>query len=103
MVMIRRVEEGKYVVEIEGEDHTLGNILAEKLREHELVGLAYYEEPHPLENRIVVFFSLKDPNADPRNVLAEALKSALEDVERLRESYISALKEKGVEVEDVED
>ncbi|MCE4612253.1 MAG: hypothetical protein F7C07_00260 [Desulfurococcales archaeon] len=102
MVMIRKVEEGKYMAEIEGEDHTIGNILAEKLREHSMVGLAYYEEPHPLENRIIVFFTLKEPSADPRKVLIEALENALSDVEALRKAYLSALKEKGLGVEDLE-
>ena len=103
MVMIRKVEDGKYMVEIEGEDHTIGNLLAEKLREHEKVGIAYYEEPHPLENRIVVFFALKDVEADPTRVLAEALEGALKDVEALRKAYVEALKSRGVGVEDLEE
>ncbi|NAZ39376.1 MAG: DNA-directed RNA polymerase subunit L, partial [Acidilobus sp.] len=44
---ISKAGENVYVVTIEGEDHTIGNLLATTLMEVPGVRLAYYEVEHP--------------------------------------------------------
>ncbi|MCE4598671.1 MAG: hypothetical protein F7C81_00535 [Desulfurococcales archaeon] len=91
----------RYKLVLEGEDHTMGALLASKLRSMEEVGLAYYEEPHPLEGRIIVFFTLKT-EVDPYDIIVKALESIREDERVFRKLYIDALKEKGVDIEDLQ-
>lgn len=52
-------EQNLYAITIDGEDHTLGNVLQnfiyeQYIRKHKLVTFAGYNMPHPLENYIVL-------------------------------------------------
>jgi DNA-directed RNA polymerase subunit L len=91
---------GKYVLVLKGEDHTIGNLLSKTLLSMEEVAFAYYEQPHPLEDRIVVYLQLKDAGGDPVIVLLRALDRILEVNEEFRELYLKALEDKGLRIED---
>lgn len=91
---------GKYRLIVRGEDHTIGNLLAKTLLSMQDVAFAYYEQPHPLEDRIVVFFHLKDPNGNPLDVLSKALDLILEVNEEFKRLYLKALEAKGLKIED---
>ena len=90
---------GKYRLVLEGEDHTIGNLLAKTLLSMDDVAFAYYEQPHPLENRIVVFFQLKKPEVNPVEVLTKALDLILEVNEEFKRLYLKALEAKGLKLE----
>ncbi len=84
----------KYI--IEGEDHTLGNLLEKTLAGIEGVTLAYYEVPHPLENSIVVLVNT-DGSVRPRDALRKALQRIISMNEEFRRLYLEALGGRGVD------
>lgn len=77
------------VLEIEGEDHTLGNMLMKEALRHPLVELATYRTPHPLRSSIEFTIVvregadlssvLKDVISNLRNQITE-FKSKIEDL-----------------------
>ena len=85
----------KYV--IEGEDHTLGNLLEKVLASMEGVKMAYYEVPHPLENKIIVYI-VTDGSVKPREALRKALHEIIAMNEEFRRLYLNVLRERGVDV-----
>ncbi len=91
-------EPGRYVIEVRGEDHTLGNLLTSKLNSMKEVNLAYYEIPHPLEDLMVIYIDA-DPKADVKSLLIKAAEQALEELGLFKRMLIDQLREKGVEVE----
>lgn len=99
-VTLEELGGGRYRLTLRGEDHTIGNLLSKTLLSMEEVALAYYEQPHPLEDRIIVFFQLKDPSGDPLVVLSRALDRILEVNEEFKRLYLKALEEKGLKIED---
>lgn len=84
---------------IEGEDHTLGNLLEKTLTTINGVVVAYYESPHPLENKIIVYIET-DGSIKPREALKKALERILEMNEEFRKLYLEKLREKGVDYSD---
>jgi DNA-directed RNA polymerase subunit L len=89
-----------YVVEIQGEDHTLGNLIVSKLLELDEVSYAYYEVPHPLEDKLIIYVNLKSDDVDVRKVLVKAAEAALRDKDEFERLYREALRKRGVELED---
>ncbi len=90
-VTIFRVGPGKYRAEILGEDHTLGNLIVKKLLSKGLARFAYYEVPHPLESRLIIYVDVGSDNVDPREVLVMAAEEALEELERFKKDLEEAL------------
>jgi DNA-directed RNA polymerase II subunit RPB11/DNA-directed RNA polymerase subunit L len=99
-VSLEALGNGRYRLTITGEDHTIGNLLSRTLLSMDEVAFAYYEQPHPLEDRIVVYLQLKEPDGDPVVVLLRALDRILEVNEEFKRLYLEALRDKGLEVED---
>ncbi len=87
---IRSVGNGEYEIEFEGEDDTLGNLLASYLEDMDGVRLAYYKRPHPLEERIILYVKLEE-GRDVKNLLIRALEFILRDINDLHSKYIEAL------------
>lgn len=98
-VEIRRVGDNKYVVNIPGEDHTIGSLLQALLSKDDRVKLAYYNQPHPLEDRIEVFISLNG-DYDPKQIIVEALDKIIALAREAREKLLQAYREAGIEVEE---
>lgn len=96
---VEKVGEDKYMITIEGEDHSLGNLLARTLLSIKGVKFSYYEQPHPLEERIILFVELEG-----KKDLKEVLLKALEMIERTNEQFRRLLIEeagaKGVVIEE---
>lgn len=84
---------------IEGEDHTLGVLLEKTLTGLEGVKLAYYESPHPLEDKIIVYVET-DGSIKPREALKRALERIIEMNEEFKRLYLEKLKEKGADYSD---
>jgi DNA-directed RNA polymerase, subunit L len=93
---ISKAGENVYVVTIEGEDHTIGNLLATTLMEVPGVRLAYYEVEHPLERRVKVYVHL-DQGYDVKESLRQALVKIKELNEEFRRAFLEKAKEHGVE------
>ena len=90
-IRIVRVGPGRYRAEIYGEDHTLGNLIVKKILAKGLARFAYYEVPHPLEPRLVIYVDVGSDDVDPREVLARAADEALEELERFKRDLEEAL------------
>jgi DNA-directed RNA polymerase subunit L len=60
-------------LEIEGEGHSLLNLLQKALLEDENVEMAGYDVPHPLFDRGILYVQTKDKH-DPEDVVKEAVK-----------------------------
>jgi DNA-directed RNA polymerase subunit L len=86
-----------YVVEIENEDHTMGNLLATTLIGVKGVSNAYYEMEHPLFRRIKVYVQLED-GYNIKDVLKEALSRIKEMNEEFRRQFIERAKALGVDL-----
>ncbi len=93
---IARTGEGTYVITIEGEDHSIGNLLASTLMELPGVRMAYYEMEHPLFRRIKVYIHL-DQGYDVKDVLKQALIRIREINDEFRKSFLTKAKEMGLE------
>lgn len=60
-------------IEINNEDHTVGNILTFGLQNHKNVKFAGYNMPHPLEKRVIVSYKLKSGK------IKETIKQVVKD------------------------
>jgi DNA-directed RNA polymerase subunit L len=45
-------------IQINNEDHTIGNLISKGLQEHKNVDFAGYYQPHPLEKRVMISYKL---------------------------------------------
>ncbi len=100
-IKIEKAGEG-YRITLRGEDHTMGNLLVEVLSRMSEVKAAQYRNPHPLEEEIILYLQLADPNADPVEVLIRALEKIQEEADRFMEELKKALEEKGVDTDSLE-
>jgi len=75
-------------LEVEGEEHTLGNLISGALREIKGVKFASYYQPHPLLQKIVIKI-LTDGSISPKEALLQAINNSKEMVRK----YIEEIKE----------
>ena len=76
-------------IEINNEDHTIGNLLSHGLQNHKNVQFSGYYMPHPLEKRVVISYKLKSGK------FKEILKTVIEDFIKVFERIdkeVSAMK-----------
>lgn len=76
------------VVEIEGERHTIPNLLRESLWEDDSVSLAAYEKKHPMLGSPKVIVNAKDP----RKALISAIKRSEAQTKEFIEEFEKAVK-----------
>ncbi|QGA54910.1 DNA-directed RNA polymerase subunit L [Sulfolobus sp. E5-1-F] len=86
-IKIIKSESNYLELEIEGEDHTLGNLIAGTLRKISGVNFASYYQPHPLTDKIIVKI-LTDGSIAPR----DALLKAIETIRVMASHYIDEIK-----------
>ena len=82
----------KLKLEIEGEGHTILNLLESTLLEDENVEFAGYHVPHPLFPNSILLIRTKE-GKKPEEALQEAVDKALQRGEELNEAFIRALEE----------
>ena len=93
MKLKKRVEEENYVeIEIEGEDHTVGNLLRTVLLEDPNVRYAGYRVEHPLVGNLVIAVRT-DGSKTPIEAIVQALERAEAKVKEFKEALIRALRE----------
>lgn len=88
MVKVLEIRVVKYsgrelLLEVEGEDHTLGNIVVKEAIKHSLVEYASYRVPHPLKNTIQITIVVKE-GVDAIQVLKEVADSLKHQLSELR-------------------
>jgi DNA-directed RNA polymerase subunit L len=76
------------------EDHTLGNLLRDKLLENEKVDFAAYKAVHPLKREIQVHIETsegieetenEDSEEEAKKILHETIEILKKDIKKLRE------------------
>ncbi|MEO3993318.1 MAG: DNA-directed RNA polymerase subunit L [Desulfurococcaceae archaeon TW002] len=86
---IRRYADKELVLEIEGEDHTLANLLAKSALSNPHTKLATYVIEHPLIGTPIL--RIVTDGTDPLQVLKEVVSSAREDTEQVLKVVSKAL------------
>ncbi len=76
MIKVKERKDGTLVIELEGEDHTLANLIAKTLMNMPGVKLAAYRIDHPLVSNPVVTV-VTEKGVDPVDVVEKALKEVL--------------------------
>jgi DNA-directed RNA polymerase subunit L len=71
-VKIIKKEKNELKIELDGEDHTLSNLLQSTLLEDNNVEIAGYDLPHPLSKKPIIFIKMKSGNK-PEKSLEKAL------------------------------
>lgn len=82
-------EANKIVIEVEGEGHTLCNLLENVLLENEDVEFASYNISHPLVAKPIITVRTKG-NKRPEEALKEAVNKILQRGRELREEFKKA-------------
>ena len=78
-------------IEVEGEGHTLCNVLQKALLEDDTIEMAGYDVPHPLFDSATVYVRTKGKRR-PEAALKEATKKILDRNKEFRKSFKKALK-----------
>ncbi|MCD6195714.1 MAG: DNA-directed RNA polymerase subunit L [Staphylothermus sp.] len=87
---VSKQAENEIVIEITGEDDTLGNLIAKEAMKHPKVVYASYRIPHPLQNRLEIVITV-EKGVDIGEVLSEIvtnIKNVLADFRKEVESKI---------------
>jgi DNA-directed RNA polymerase subunit L len=77
-------------LDVEGESHTLCNVLQKTLLEDETVEMAGYDTPHPLVDRTILYIRTKG-RKKPKTALNTATKKILNQSEAFRAAFQNAL------------
>ena len=79
-------------IEVEGESHTLCNVLQKAFLEDDTIEMAGYNVPHPLVDSAVVYVHTKGQRK-PEAAVQEATKKILSQSKEFRKSFEKALKD----------
>ncbi len=90
IIKLRRVDERVLEIELEGEDHTIANLIAKYAVRQAHVKYAAYNIPHPLVSNPIVVITT-DGERKPIEVLEAVLKDILKDVDKLARTVKEAL------------
>jgi len=88
-VRIRKYADKELVLEIEGEDHTLANLLAKSALSNPHTKLATYVIEHPLIGTPVL--RIVTDGTDPLQVLKEVVSNTREEAEQVLKAVSKAL------------
>jgi len=69
-VTVTRKSEKELLIIVHGEDHTIGNMIVKEALKHPNVTYAAYRIPHPLQDRLEIYLSVKE-GCDPVAVFKE--------------------------------
>lgn len=95
--MIREVKVVKHsdrelILEIYGEDHTLGNMIAKEALKHPAVEYAAYRIPHPLQDKMEFYLVVKE-GYDLGQVLVEVCEKLKQYLKEFRDKVEEVLSE----------
>ncbi len=89
-VEVKRVTDNEIIIIIEGEDDTIGNLIAKSAVQHPNVVYATYRIPHPLERKVEIIISV-DKNADLGSTISEIIQNIKEQLEEFKKKIDEAL------------
>ncbi len=89
-VEVKRITDNEIIIVIEGEDDTIGNLIAKSAVQHPNVVYATYRIPHPLERKVEIIISV-DKNADLGSTISEIIHSIKEQLEEFKNKIDEAL------------
>ena len=72
-IKVLKRSDNELKLEIEGEGHSLLNLLQKALLEDDNIAMAGYDVPHPLFDRGILYVQVKDKQ-NPEDVVKEAVK-----------------------------
>ena len=78
-------------IEVEGEGHSLLNLLQKTLLEDDSIEMAGYDVPHPLFDRGILYVQTKEQQ-NPEDVIKEAAKKVLGLSKEFQKSFKKASK-----------
>ncbi len=81
-------------IELEGEDHTLGNLLAKTMLREKGVTYAGYRIEHPLRPKLVIEVTT-DGSISPVEAVRRAVAKILEINKKFQEQFLQLLEEAG--------
>jgi len=79
---VRKKTDTELEVEIIGEDHTLGNLLAKRILEQKGVLMSYYRIEHPLKGSVIIYVKT-DGSVSPIEVMKNAIDDTIKKVDAL--------------------
>ena len=77
-------------IEVEGEGHSLLNLLQKTILEDDAIEMAGYDVPHPLIDRAILYVHTKKQK--PEDVIKEATKKVLDRSKEFQKSFKKASK-----------
>lgn len=86
-ISVLKQTDNELKLEVEGEGHSLLNLLQKALLEDDNIVMAGYDVPHPLFDRGILYVQTKDKQ-NPEDVLKEAVKT----VQGLNKDFHKAFK-----------
>ncbi|MET1159387.1 MAG: RpoL/Rpb11 RNA polymerase subunit family protein [Thermoprotei archaeon] len=89
---VLRKSDNEILLEIRGEDHTLGNLLVKEALRHPKVEYAAYRIPHPLQDRMEIYIATtKDANI--KDIIREVIDSIRKYLNEFKNEVVSKLGE----------
>ena len=90
-VKVLKITDNELKIEVEGEGHSLLNLLQKTLLEDDSIEMAGYDVPHPLFDRGILYVHTKEQQK-PEAVIKEAAKKVLGLSKEFRKSFKKASK-----------
>ncbi|MFH1329016.1 MAG: DNA-directed RNA polymerase subunit L [Candidatus Bathyarchaeota archaeon] len=91
-VNLIKMDKNELKVEVEGEGHTLLNILQKFLLKNEKVEIAGYTVPHPLDRKAILYVKTKG-RIEPSRAILEASEELKEETGEFLKIFKTSLKE----------
>ena len=89
---------------IEGEGHTIGNILSKELQKDDRVKYSYYKMKHPFDRKIMLYLILNDEKSDETKyakVLADSFKRIVKINNDLQTEWEIILEKQKLDVQEI--
>ena len=83
-----------YTLRVDGEDHTLGNLMTSYLLEDKDVIFSGYRIEHPTIDRIILRIHSKEQDTEITRLISNASDRIREDLASIRESFQSEMSDK---------
>jgi DNA-directed RNA polymerase II subunit RPB11 len=81
-----------YQFTIQNEDHTLGNLLTQKLLDEDRVLFAGYRIHHPMDDWIYVRVNVSDDIQRPADLVQQTIQTLTQEIDILSDQFAKAVK-----------
>ena len=90
-IKVLKITANELKIEVEGEGHSLLNLLQKTILEDDAIEMAGYDVPHPLIDRAILYVHTKGKQK-PEDVIKEATKKVLDFSKEFQKSFKKASK-----------